>query len=320
MKKLAVAPVRTPVGVRSRPGFFQRLRTGQLTKRQLGVLLCLPALALIVFVVGYPLVYSIYITFHEMNFARAGMGPRFVGLDNYARVFDRADFWKAFLRSGLFVVYDLFVGMPIGLAVAILLNQRFWLRSVARATILLPYVLAGTVLGLIWKWIYHPNHGALNALLHQLGIIPAYIAWLAEPLRALHLVILVNLWQGTPWAIIMYLAGLQTIPQELYDAAKVDGASSWQALFKITLPLLAPITLAMLVLKTVWTFQVFDIVWVLTRGGPASATQVVSYYIYYASFFQLKFGYAAAMSYVLLGIVLVLVIIYYRLIRHEVEY
>jgi len=220
----------------------------------------------------------------------------------------------------MFVVYDLFVGMPAGLAIAILLNQRFRFRGVARATILLPYVLSGTVLGLIWKWIYNPNHGALNALFQQLGLISEYVAWLAEPTRALQMVILVNLWQGTPWAIIMYLAGLQTIPTELYDAAKVDGASGWQTVFKVILPLLAPITLAMLVLKTVWTFQVFDIVWVLTRGGPASATQVVSYYIYYLSFFQLKFGYAAAMSYVLLGIVLVLVMIYYRLMRREVEY
>jgi ABC-type sugar transport system permease subunit len=300
--------------------FFSRVRTGHLTRRQLGILLCLPAFAMILGVVGYPLAYSIYITFHKMNFARAGLGPEFVGLENYARVFEKADFWKAFLRSSLFVVYDLFVGMPAGLAIAILLNQRFKFRGVARATILLPYVLSGTVLGLIWKWIYNPNHGALNALLSQLGLISQYVAWLAEPARALQMVIMVNLWQGTPWAIIMYLAGLQTIPAELYDAAKVDGASGWQTLFKVTLPLLAPITLAMLVLKTVWTFQVFDLVWVLTRGGPASATQVVSYYIYYLSFFQLKLGYAAAMSYVLLGIVLVLVFIYYRLIRHDLEY
>lgn len=320
MSELTARQVGASKRVRRGLGFLKRLRKGHLTKRQLGILLCLPAFVLILGIVGYPLVYSIGITFFNMNVARAGVGPQFIGLDNYARVFQKPDFWKAFLRSSLFVVYDLFVGMPAGLAVAILLNQQFRFRGIARAMILLPYVLSGTVLGLIWKWIYHPNHGALNALLHQLGLIPNYIAWLAEPVRALHMVILVNLWQGTPWAIIMYLAGLQSIPLELYDAAKVDGASAWQTLFHVILPLLAPITLVMLVLKTVWTFQVFDIVWVLTRGGPASATQVVSYYIYYASFFQLKFGYAAAMSYVLLGIVLVLVVIYYRLIRHEVEY
>jgi ABC-type sugar transport system permease subunit len=320
MEKLTAERAGAPAAVRRGMGWLRRIRTGQFTKRQLGVLLSLPALIMILGVVGYPLVYSVYITFHNMNFARAGLGPEFVGLKNYVRVFEKADFWKAFLRSSLFVVYDLFVGMPLGLAIAILLNQRFRFRGVSRATILLPYVLSGTVLGLIWKWIYNPNHGALNALLQQLGLISEYVAWLAEPTRALHMVILVNLWQGTPWAIIMYLAGLQTIPTELYDAAKVDGASAWQTIFKVTLPLLTPITLAMLVLKTVWTFQVFDIVWVLTRGGPASATQVVSYFIYYSSFFQLKFGYAAAMSYVLLGIILVLVVIYYRLIRHEVEY
>jgi len=320
MKELTAERVRVPATVRKEMTFFERIRTGRLTKRQFGILLCLPAFLMMLAVLGYPLAYSVYITFHKMNIARAGLGPQFVGLKNYARVFERADFWRAFLRSSLFVVYDLFVGMPMGLAIAILLNQRFRFRGMTRATILLPYVLSGTVLGLIWKWIYNPNHGALNALFHQLGLISEYIPWLAQPSRALHMLILVNLWQGTPWAIIMYLAGLQTIPLELYDAAKVDGASAWQTLFRVTLPLMAPITLAMLVLKTVWTFQVFDIVWVLTRGGPASATQVVSYYIYYSSFFQLKLGYAAAMSYVLLGIILVLVFIYYRLIRHEVEY
>ena len=299
---------------------WKRMRTGQLTRRQLGILLCVPALLMILGVVGYPLIYSIVITFYNMNFARAGIGPQFVGLENYARVFDRPEFWRAFLRSATFVAYDLLIGMPLGLAIAILLNQRFMLRGVARAAILLPYVLSGTVLGLIWKWIYNPNHGALNALLYQLGLIPDYVAWLAEPRRALQMVILVNLWQGTPWAIIMYLAGLQSIPVELYDAAKVDGASALQTVLRVTLPLLTPITLAMLVLKTVWTFKVFDIVWVLTGGGPASATQVVSYYIYYSSFNQLKFGYASAMSYVLLGIILVLVIIYYRLIQRDVGY
>ena len=320
MSQATTEPVRTAATVHKRLTLWKRLRTGQLTKRQLGILLCLPAMIMVLGVVGYPLLYSIYITFHKMNFTRADVGPQFVGLQNYIRVFQKPDFWRAFLRSSLFVVYDLLAGMPVGLAIALLLNQRFRLRGLARATILLPYVLSGTVLGLIWKWIYNPNHGALNALFQQLGLISDYVAWLAEPRRALHMVILVNLWQGTPWVIIMYLAGLQSIPEELYDAAKVDGASSWQTLFKVILPLLNPITLAMLVLKTVWTFQVFDIVWVLTRGGPASATQVVSYFIYYSSFFQLKFGYAAAMSYVVLGIVLVLVVIYYRLIQHEAVY
>ena len=320
MAEITAQRFRTPSGTRRPPGFWQRVRTGQLTKRQLGILLCVPAAVLIVGVIGYPLAYSIYITFIDMNITRPDLGRQFIGLDNYARVFDRPEFWRALMRSSLFVVYDLFVGIPLGLGIALLLNQRFKFRGVARGTILLPYVLAGTVLGLIWKWILNPNHGALNALLQQTGLISEYVAWLAEPLRALHMVIMVNLWQGTPWSVIMFLAGLQTIPQELFDAARVDGASAWQTLRKVILPLLSPILLAMLVLKTVWTFQVFDIVWVLTRGGPASATQIVSYYIYYSSFFQLKFGYAAAMSYVMMAIVLVLVIFYYRLIRREVEY
>ncbi|NOZ27047.1 MAG: sugar ABC transporter permease [Chloroflexi bacterium] len=292
----------------------------RLSKRQFGILLVLPSFLIVFVTLVYPLVYSIYITFHDMNVTRPAIGPQFVGFDNYVEVLQNKEFWQALLRTAYFVLYDIFVGMPLGLAIALLLNQRFAGRGIVRALILIPYVLPGTVNGLLWKWIYNSDYGSLNALLQQLGLIQEYIPWLSRPTLALHMLILANLWQGTPFAILLYLAGLQTIPRDLYEAATVDGASAWQSFRNITLPLLTPITLVMAVLKTIATFKIFDIVYVLTGGGPANSTQVVSYYIFINSFKFLNIGLGAAMSYVLTLIILGLVIIYYRLLSTEVSY
>ncbi|GAB4513578.1 MAG: sugar ABC transporter permease [Anaerolineae bacterium] len=292
----------------------------RLTKRQFGFLLVLPSFLIVFVTLVYPLAYSIYITFHDMNLTRAALGPEFVGLKNYDEVLHNREFWQAFLRTSYFVFYDIFLGMPLGLAIALLLNQNFRGRGLVRALILLPYVLPGTVNGLLWKWIYDADYGSLNALLNQLGLIEEYIPWLARPTLALHMLILANIWQGTPFAILLYLAGLQTIPRDLYEAATVDGASAWQSFRNITLPLLTPITLVMAVLKTIATFKIFDIVYVLTGGGPANSTQVVSYYIFNNSFKFLDIGTGAAMSYILTLIILVLVFIYYRLLSTEVSY
>jgi len=174
--------------------------------------------------------------------------------------------------------------------------------------------------GIIWKWIYNADYGALNGILYQLGIVSHYIPWLSSPWLAIHMLILANLWSGTPFVVLLYLAGLQTIPTELYEAARVDGAGLWSGFVHITLPLLRPITLIMVILKVIWTFKLFDIVYVLTGGGPANSTQVISYYIFVESFKFLNLGYGAALSYTLAFLILIFVIFYYRLAYREVRY
>lgn len=287
-------------------------------KKQIGILLCLPSFIIIFFVLGYPLGYSIYISFLKMNIASSLRGPEFVGLTNYVNALYDIKLWAAIGRTAYITVWDVLVGTSLGLLMALLLNTMFKGRGILRAIVLFPFILPPVVNGLIWKWVYNPNYGFLNGFLYQIGIIRNYQSWLSQPWTALHMIILANLWQGTAFAYILYLGGLQSIPLQLYDAAKIDGASRYQTLTRITLPLLLPITLVIVVLKTILTFKLFDLIYVLTGGGPANSTQVITYYIYKKSFDFLEFGGAAALSYILTLLLLVFVYVYYKLLQKEV--
>jgi len=287
-------------------------------KKQIGILLCLPSFIIIFFVLGYPLGYSIYISFLKMNIASSLRGPEFVGLTNYVNALYDIKLWAAIGRTAYITVWDVLVGTSLGLLMALLLNTMFKGRGILRGIVLFPFILPPVVNGLIWKWVYNPNYGFLNGFLYQIGIIRSYQSWLSQPWTALHMIILANLWQGTAFAYILYLGGLQSIPLQLYDAAKIDGASRYHTLTRITLPLLLPITLVIVVLKTILTFKLFDLIYVLTGGGPANSTQVITYYIYKKSFDFLEFGGAAALSYILTLLLLVFVYVYYKLLQKEV--
>lgn len=287
-------------------------------KKQIGILLCLPSFIIIFCVLGYPLGYSIYISFLKMNIASSLRGPEFVGLTNYVKALYDIKLWAAIGRTAYITVWDVLVGTSLGLFMALLLNTMLKGRGILRAIVLFPFILPPVVNGLIWKWVYNPNYGFLNGFLYQIGIIRNYQSWLSQPWTALHMIILANLWQGTAFAYILYLGGLQSIPLQLYDAAKIDGASRYQTLMRITLPLLLPITLVIVVLKTILTFKLFDLIYVLTGGGPANSTQVITYYIYKKSFDFLEFGGAAALSYILTILLLVFVYVYYKLLQKEV--
>ncbi|TKJ48148.1 ABC transporter permease [Candidatus Aerophobetes bacterium Ae_b3a] len=287
-------------------------------KKQIGILLCLPSFIIIFFVLGYPLGYSIYISFLKMNIASSLRGPEFVGLTNYVNALYDIKLWAAIGRTAYITVWDVLVGTSLGLLMALLLNTMLKGRGILRAIVLFPFILPPVVNGLIWKWVYNPNYGFLNGFLYQIGIIRNYQSWLSQPWTALHMIILANLWQGTAFAYILYLGGLQSIPLQLYDAAKIDGASRYQTLIRITLPLLLPITLVIVVLKTILTFKLFDLIYVLTGGGPANSTQVITYYIYKKSFDFLEFGGAAALSYILTLLLLVFVYVYYKLLQKDV--
>lgn len=291
------------------------MRKKHLSKRQLGYLLALPALLLIFCVFVYPLTYAVYISFFNMNITKAWKGPEFVGLDNFIVQLSNPGIWRALLTTSYFVITMIFVGMPISFGIALLLDQKFKFRSVVRASILIPWIITPVIKGLMWNWIFNADYGFLNGALYQLGLISDYIAWLAKPRLALVMVILANVWEGIPFTALLYLAGLQSIPQQLYEAAKIDGATAWQSLTKITLPLLTPITLILIVLNTLWTFKLFDLVYVLTKGGPANTTQVITYYIFTQSFKFLHIGKGAALAFVLALMMLALVYVYQKLIR-----
>ncbi len=254
-----------------------------------------------------------------MNITIPWKGKVFVGFNNYIDVITDITWWKAILRTLYFVIADITVGITLGLGVALLLNRKLILKPIIFAIVLFPYVLPPIVNALMWKLIYDPDYGFLNGILYQLGLIKDYIPWLSKTSLAIVMLIIANLWQGTPFAIILFLAGLKSIPLELYEAAKIDGSSSWQSFVYITLPLLKPIIYILVVMKTILTFKIFDLIYALTGGGPANTTQVVSMKIYNESFLFFKFGRASAMSYILLGVVMCFVILYMKLFEEKKE-
>ncbi len=285
--------------------------------RWVGWLLVAPSLLFIFGLLGYPLLYSLVIMFMDLNITRPWLGPQFVGLGNFIDMAQAPEFWASLARTLYFAAVSIILGTPVALIFAILLNQDFPLRGLARGLMMIPWAIPHVVNGVIWARIYDANYGMLNGLLYQLGLIQSYIPWLTNPNLALFLVVIAEVWVSTPGLTLLFLAGLQTIPSELYEAASCDGAGMFQRFWYITLPLLKPMGLVVLVLKTISAFGIFDIVYVLTGGGPANSTQVLGYYIYMESFKYLHVGYGAALSYVFAAIILVLVFIYVRLLRFE---
>jgi len=281
----------------------------------------MPAGIMVIGLLFYPLLYSMVISLYDLNVRAPWIGPRFVGLANYIRALTSPDVRAAAGRSLYLAALGISLGIPISMAFALILNRPFPLRGLVRGLLIVPWIIPGTVQGLLWARIYDPHYGALNGLLYQLGIIRDYIPWLLEPRRALLLVALANTWATVPMMTLLYLAGLQSIPEEFHEAAQVDGAGPWARFRHITFPLLMPITLINLILKTIDALTIFDLVYVLTGGGPANATQVIGYYLYNAAFQRLDYGYASALAWLITLMALGLTGLYSRLTQvSEVQF
>ncbi len=277
-------------------------------------MIILPAAVILLLVLLFPLSYAFYLSLFDVRFLRGKISFSFVGLRNYLDVFIDKTWWRSFLNTSYFVIVDVTVGIFLGFVGALILNKRLPLKSLWISLVLLPYVLPPIVHALIWKWAFNASYGFVNQTLILLGIIDKPIYWLTNPKWALPSLLIANLWQGTAFATIIYLGGMKSIPDELYEAAKIDGARGIQSVWYITVPLLKPFTQLLLVMKTILTFKLFELVYAVTGGGPAGLTRVVSYEIYRTAFEAYKFGRASAMSYILLGIVSLLVIFYRKLL------
>jgi len=283
-------------------------------KRRLGYLIILPAVLILILVLLFPLLYAFYLSLFNVRFFRGKISFSFVGLNNYLDVLIDRTWWRSFLNTGYFVIFDVTVGIFLGFIGALILNRRLPLKSLWISLVLLPYVLPPIVHALIWKWAFNASYGFINHTLILFGVIEKPISWLTNPNWVLPSLIVANLWQGTAFATIIYLGGMKSIPDELYEAAKIDGAGRIQSVWYITVPLLKPFTQLLLVMKTILTFKLFELVYAVTGGGPAGLTRVVSFEIYRTAFEAYKFGRASAMSYILLGIVSLLVILYRKLL------
>jgi multiple sugar transport system permease protein len=275
-------------------------------------LLVAPTVAVLVALSIYPLFYSVRVSL------QTGTGARAVwSLANFARLASDRFFLDALMHTLVYAAVALTFEFLLGLSLAVLLNQRLRGRGLFRAALLVPMMLPPVVVGVVWRLMLNPNFGAINGTLKGLGLNTESLTWTASPKLALASVIAVDIWQWTPFVFLVLLAGLQAIPQEPYEAALIDGSSAWQTFRHVTLPLLKPAILIALLLRTMDLLRVFDQIFILTEGGPGFATETISLYIYRAAFRFSDFGYAAAMSFVLLLLTNIISLFYIRLLHRQ---
>jgi multiple sugar transport system permease protein len=224
-------------------------------------------------------------------------------------------FWLTLWNSVVWVFGSVFLQFVFGFAAALLLQQAFTGRALVRTLTLLPWIIPGVVVGLIWQWLYQPNYGVINDLLIRAGWMHERVAWLSSPDTAMAAVVFTNVWRGIPFFAIMLLAGLQAVPDELYEAAHVDGAGVLARFWHITVPLLRPIIVVATATRIIWTFNYADLIFVMTGGGPANATQITSTYTLVQAYSSLDFGYAGALSVVLLVVMLTFTALYLRVTK-----
>jgi len=258
----------------------------------------------------YPLIYSITISLQS----ETADGLKWT-LVNFARLASDGFFLTAMAHTFVYAAAALVLEFSIGLGLALLLNTQMRGRGFFRATLLVPMMLPTVVVGVVWRLMLNANFGAINGTLKEFGLNTESLTWTASPRLAFLSVIVVDVWQWTPFVFLVLLAGLQAIPQEPYEAALIDGSSRWQTFRHVTLPLLKPAILIALLLRTMDLLRVFDQIFILTEGGPGFATETISLYIYRTAFRFFDFGYAAAMSFVLLALTNVISTIYIRLLQ-----
>lgn len=289
-----------------------RRRSG--TRRQrTGLLFTLPAILAVILVVGYPLVWSANLSLQSPDALGPNAHPHYVGLDNYAAVLNSDEFVSAMIRTLGFVLTTLTLELVIGFGVALLLNRAMRGVSIFKLIVSLPLLMAPSVAGVQFRFLYADQYGAFNAILSVVGLSGPL--WLADPWAARLGILIANLWLATPFVVLVLLAGMASLPQEPFEAARVDGATSRQMIRYIMLPLLRPAFLVILVVRLTDAFRVFDLVYVLTGGGPGNFTDVASTFIYRQTFTRADFPQGAAASFFLIGIVCLLSFALFRVLR-----
>lgn len=299
-----VAAVKAPRGPRD--GF---VRGG--SERMSALLFLSPTLIIVSVFIFFPIVFSFYLSFHEWNMF--GGGQELVGLQNYARLMKSAEFWQVFGTTALYTIVTVPINMAVALAAAMFLDKKLAGKKLLRAAFFTPVIVSWVAAAVIWRWVFHPNIGLLNYVFSMIGL-PA-VNWVNDPVAALISMMIVGVWKTFGINMILFAAGLAGIPQHYYEAAEIDGAGPWSKFYRITLPLLSPTTLFILVLSIIGSFQVFDLVWVLTHGGPLGATKVIVFYLYEQAFQYFNMGYASAIAYVLLALLFILTMVQFRYFR-----
>lgn len=278
-----------------------------------------PAILLLLGLVLYPIVYSFWLSLHAYNLRQPNR-VRFIGLDNYATVLSSDQFWSAAGNTALFCAGSISLTVILGTLLALLLNESFPGRGLLRAVMLLPWAIPPVVNGLIWQWLLDGQHGLINALLLGAGLISEPQAWLSQTSTAMPALILAQVWNHVPFVAVVMLAALQTVPEELYDSARLEGAGVLQRFRHITLPWLSHALLLVLVTQTMVALRTFDIIYVLTGGGPGSATTVIAWLTYVTTFNLTDFGRGNAYAYLIALVTLGLSLLYIRMLWKRGEF
>jgi multiple sugar transport system permease protein len=275
-----------------------------------------PAVAIILVLIAYPLADAFWTSLHRFNLKRPNVFP-FVGLQNYVDLVTGEQFLHSLSVTMTFTVLAVSLVMALGLGLAVLLNERFVGRALLRSLLLIPWAIPPVASGMMWRWILDGKVGAFNGVLAALGISHAYFGWLSNPDTALLAIVGAHVWNTMPLAGLVLLAALQSVPHELYDAAKVDGASVLGRFKAVTLPWLVQPLMTVLILETLLAFRVFDLVYVLTSGGPGDATTVLSWLTYQTAFTYLDLGRGNAYAFLMALAVGLLTVVYIRLLARR---
>lgn len=271
-----------------------------------------PNLLLFTTFVFLPMVFAVYISFHRWTVIGE---PTFIGVANYRRLVFDPLFWQALKNTVVYSLGAVPVSMALGLTLAVLLNRRMVGRTLLRSLFFLPVVISSVVAAILAAWVFNDNYGVINMVLERLGFEP--VAWLSSPAWALPSLIVTTWWVRLGFCMIVYLAALQSIGTHYYEAAELDGASRLQQFRHITWPLLAPATFLLLILSVIHSFQVFDLIYVMTGGGPGFATTMLVQYIYQSAFVTSEMGYASAMGMALFVLIVGFTILQWRLSRQD---
>ena len=291
----------------ARPAGRQRRGSSLAPSWQKGYLLASPALIAMIAILIYPLGYSFVMSFYRWDLASPSQ--YFVGLSNYRDTFNSLGFQQTLRVQLIFSFVTIAIEVVAGIGVAVLVNSKLRGLKLARTLLLVPPMIAPAVVGLNFRWLFNGQYGLVNAILRYLGLPEA--PWLSDPNWALVSVMIADIWQNTPLLVLLFLAGLQSLPQEPIEAAQVDGASPWGIFWHITLPLLRPVIMIVLMLRIIDTFRTFDVIWLMTQGGPGGATNLVTVNAYLLAFQSASFGHASAVSYVALFLSLIFLAILY---------
>ena len=284
----------------------------------IGILFVLPAFLYMLVFVGYPILRNIVLSFQDVTAFNLVQGEKnFVGLANYTEIFKDSVSRTSLGNTLLFTVCCLVVQFLIGFALAVFFNKRFVISKPLRGILLVPWMIPITVTALIFKLLFATDIGVLNYILKSLHLISENIEWLTTPSTAMIALICANVWIGIPFNMILISTGLTTIPKELYESASIDGATGVQSFFKITLPLLRPTIESVLILGFIYTFKVYDLVYVMTSGGPVNSTHMLSTYSYKLSFDMFQYSKGSAVANVLLVILMVVGVFYLRATKEE---